>query len=189
MYDHLDTMGEDLAVVGATAPAYGMSLARRASMARRPFAQAVASVRPEWLGLASEQGVSLPQQELDFLPFDAVTLDKNTQSAELRTFPQRPFRGERLIIQATYLLGGVVQPNGIDNVVISPAIYVGAVQVGATQGSTPASTFAATAFGVRLSLPTAGQGTRITIPVSPTFTLGDTDVIKVSATIIGRAVR
>lgn len=184
MYDHLDTMGEDLSVVGAGAP---VGLARRA--ASMSFSRAVAARRPEWLGLASEQGVSLPAQELDVLPFDPVTLDVATSFATLFSFPQRPFRGERLIISAVYTPNGGSPVDGGNFANIAPAIYVGAVQVGATQGEIPCATFAATAFGVRLSFPTAGQGTRITIPVTSKIALAAGDTLKISATLIGRAVR
>ena len=188
MYD-LDVVGDDLSTVGAMQPAYSASLARQA--ARMPFARAVAAQRPAWLGLASEQGVSLPKEELDFLPFaKSGDLDETHTSIELTTYPQRPFRGERLIISAAYTPDGeTTAVDGLSFVIITPAIYVGATQVGATQGSTPASAFGATAFGVRLSLPSAGQGTRILIPVQATIELTGTAKISVSATLIGRAVR
>jgi len=189
MYDHLDVMGEDLQTVGAVAPQYAAGLARRAAMT--PFARAVAAQRPAWLGLSSEQGVSLPKEELDFLPFAASSnLDATHGYVELTTYPQRPFRGERLIISAAYTPDGeTTAQDGLSFVIITPAIYVGATQVGATQGSTPASAFGATAFGVRLSLPSAGQGTRILIPVQANIALTGDAKIAVSATLIGRAVR
>ena len=184
--DGLDTMGEDLAVVGAAA--------RRAMARRAPLSRAIASARPSWLKLATEQGVSVPDEELDFLPFESVTLSNDgttvVSSGSLTTFPQRPFRGERLIMAAYGKVDGTAG-DFLFAVAISPAIYVGAVQVGATQGATPASSFAATAFGVRLSLPTAGQGTRITIPVlvPPSLLSKADDTVTITATLIGRAVR
>ena len=185
MYD-LDVVGDDLSTVGAIQPVYTANLARQA--ARMPFARAMAAQRPQWLGLASEQGVSLPKEELDFLPFDAVRLGEGATNGTLSTFPQRPFRGERLIMQAFYSTAGGVT-DALFSVLITPAIYVGAVQVGSTQGQTPASTFAATAFGVRLSMPTAGQGTRIVIPITCGITIKAEEFVTISATLIGRAVR
>lgn len=188
MYDHLDVMGEDLQTVGATAPAYTASLARRA--ATMPFARAVQAQRPQWLGLASEQGVSLPKEELDFLSFDAVTLANGKADGTLVSLPQRPFRGERLILSAyQFDVSTGVTSDALFSILITPAIYVGAVQVGATQGATPGSAFAATAFGVRLSFPTAGQGTRLVIPFSTGIVTTDKISVTVSATLIGRAVR
>jgi hypothetical protein len=139
---------------------------------------------------ASAQGVSMPQEELDYLPFVVTQIVTGGPTASSGiAFPQRPFRGERLIATAIAVIGGTVVPAG-DLVMIDPAIYVGGIQVGATQGPAPLSTFAATAFGVRLSFPAAGQGTRIFIPftyVGPALGAGDT--LTVSFTVIGRAVR
>lgn len=186
MYDHLDVMGEDLQTVGAVAPQYTASLARRA--AAMPFARAVQAQRPQWLGLASEQGVSLPKEELDVLPFDLLTISEGQTGGTLYAYPQRPFRGERLIIGAVYKTNAGVT-DALSTVFITPGIYVGAVQVGASQGAVPAATFAATAFGVRLSFPSAGQGTRIAIPVQTSITVGQDEYVNVFASLIGRAVR
>lgn len=175
MYDDdLQTMG--LATVGA-ARVPARILSRLA---------ANAAPRPQWLGTTSEQGVSLPQEELDVLPFSASNVfDDTTQSGSLTAYPQRPFRGERLIMTA-------FDQNGADRlaaVVIDPAIYVGASQVGASQGSLAAVAFAATAFGVRLSMPSAGQGTRVYIPVRLLYVPGQGDTVTYAATLFGRAVR
>lgn len=143
---------------------------------------------PRWMNATTSQGVSRPQEELDFQPFDPVTLvaGTNIASGVLIARPQRPFRGERLIITAVDSAGNDVAVN----VVIDPAIYVGAVQVGASQGATPIAAFAATAFGVRLSIPAAGQGTEIKIFVRQVAAVGaEGNNYIVNATIIGRAMR
>lgn len=186
--DYLDVMGtDDEGVYTVGAPPRGM-------MAARPAGARIARL-PSPLANASPQGVSLPKEELDFLPFNAVTLSGETSggdpavlSGELYTFPQRPFRGERLVINAVYTDGQGASSDGLFRIAINPAIFVGAVQVGATQGKTPASVFAATAFGVRLSMPVAGQGTRISFNVE-TPQLATDSTLYVSATLIGRAVR
>jgi len=142
---------------------------------------------PRWMNAASSQGVSRPQEELDVLPFTAVTFADGSganTAAVLVATPQRPFRGERLVM-------GAVLSNGNDagnSVVINPAIYVGAVQVGADQGSIPISAFGATAFGVRLSFPAAGQGTRVSIFVQTLIALSGVSMI-VTAVLYGRAMR
>jgi hypothetical protein len=142
---------------------------------------------PRWMNATTSQGVSRPQEELDFLPFTPVTFDTNNPATGvLLARPQRPFRGERIIISA-FLVGG--DPT-VGLFVIDPAIYVGAVQVGAAQGSTPIEAFAATAFGVRISMPAAGQGTDIKIflrAVDPALFVEGTAVV--SAVLIGRAMR
>src|SRR3989304_5707347 len=101
---------------------------------------------PRWMNATTSQGVSRPEEDMDFLPFSQLVL-----TALLET--------------------------GADasvSTVIDPAIYVGAVQVGAAQGATPIGTFSATAFGVRLTMPATRQGTDIkiflrnsAIPVAP----------------------
>lgn len=146
--------------------------------------------RPNWLHpVGVPQGVTVPNEELDYLPFESVTFDSTHGDGILVAFPQRPFRGERLVLSGFLQLaaGGISDAGNL--VVINPAIFVGATQVGSTQGSTPISTFSPTAFGVRLSFPSAGQGTRIAIPIRTLATLAAGDTIVVSGTVIGRAVR
>lgn len=169
----LATMG--MSTVGKHRPARG----------HRPAPKQRVST-PKWMNATTSQGVSRPQEELDFLPFDLVAItndDAGALSRVLTGAPQRPFRGERLIMIAS-------DADGVDvsaNIVIDPAIYVGAVQVGASQGSTPIGAFSANAFGVRLSMPAAGQGTLIKIFVRA-LTL-PADVTSIAAVIIGRAMR
>ena len=178
----MDTVGEDEIVLGAAAARPMHALARPANR--------FAVQRPHWMPpAANAAGISAPKEELDFLPFDPITFTSaTTGTLILLSFPQRPFRGERLIATAVATIGGVVS-DALFRLAISPAIYVGAVQVGATQGQTPLSAFAPTAFGVRLSLPTAGQGTRVAIPLVLAGTLAAGDSIVVSGTLIGRAMR
>jgi hypothetical protein len=144
---------------------------------------------PLWLRGVSKQGVSQAAEELDYLPFTTTVLTAAAPTGAATAFPQRPFRGERLVASAFLVPGGGGPPIvANDFVVISPAIYVGAVQVGASQGDAPLSTWTSNAFGVRLSMPSAGQGTRVFIPYTTTLPLGG-DSIHVSMTLIGRAVR
>lgn len=153
----------------------GAARARRAMPVMRKPA-------PRWAKGATQQGVSLPEEEMDICPFVAISIAAGSLTGTLISSPQRPFRGERLIMTAI--------SNALDaaaNVVIDPAIFVGAVQVGAVQGSTPIATFAATAFGVRLTCPTAGQGTDIRIPVRLLAAAANATVV--TAVLIGRAVR
>jgi hypothetical protein len=184
--------GEDmdhLAVVGAGQQAAMMG---QANLALRQLGMAKV---PSWMAATgSPQGVSTPAEELDFLPLRLVDFLNSGLAAvdhtdELDAQPHRPFRGERLILQATYVpAGGVGVRDALYQMIITPAMYVGAVQIGATQGSMPASAFAATAFGVRLSMPVAGQGTRIYVPFT-FFGVGAGDRIVIGGGIFGRAVR
>jgi len=140
---------------------------------------------PRWMNATTSQGVSRPQEEMDFLPFSQVLLtdDGGSLNGILIARPQRPFRGERLVMSAIDAAA-----DAGNAIVIDPAIYVGAVQVGASQGSTPISTFSARAFGVRLSLPAAGQGTEIKIFVRALVPPVSANYI-VTAVLIGRAMR
>jgi hypothetical protein len=183
MFDDQD----HLAVIGAAAAAAQRGLLN-------PAARALGIPQvPAWLKTAHTQGVSTPDEELDFLPLTSDDFTNGTMApvdheAELNALPQRPFRGERLILQALYVAAGGATLDGLFHVVISPALYIGAVQVGATQGRMPASAFGPQAFGVRLSMPVAGQGTRIYLPFIA-LGIGPGDRIFVSGGIFGRAVR
>ena len=138
---------------------------------------------PRWMNATTSQGVSRPQEELDFLPFDTLTIAAGLTNGVLLARPQRPFRGERLVMGA---ISAGVDASAL--VAINPAIYVGAVQVGTTQGTTPIAAFAATAFGVRMSFPAAGQGTDYRIFVILPGGALKADVV-VTATLFGRAMR
>ena len=137
---------------------------------------------PGWMNATTSQGVSRPQEDLDFLPFTAVSIAAGALTGQLVSTPQRPMRPERLIMDA---ISNAL--SAVANVVIDPAIYVGAVQVGATQGSVPIAAFGATAFGVRLSMPAAGQGTDVKIFVRLLAAAANATVV--TAVMFGRAMR
>lgn len=186
MSDDFEVVGDDDEVGAILRRAGGRPASARGAAPR----QTLAIARPGWMQPASvPQGVTVPKEELDYLPFEFVTLTSTNGQGVLIALPQRPFRGERVILAAVLQLAGGGVSDAGNSVVITPAMFVGATQIGATQGSTPVSTFAATAFGVRLSFPSAGQGTRIAIPVSSIITLAVGDKIVVTGTVIGRAVR
>jgi hypothetical protein len=140
---------------------------------------------PVWMRGATAQGVSRPKEELDVLPFAAATLTTAGAPAALIATPQRPFRGERLVMSA---VNGTTGADASAAVSIDPAIFVGAVQVGAAQGAMPVSAFAATAFGVRMSWPAMGQGTLVRIPVVALAVPVDESIV-VTAVLFGRAMR
>jgi hypothetical protein len=178
--------GEDMDIVGARGKAI------RHALARRTAPRAARLRLPSAFAGASAAGISRPKEELDALPFTVNQPPAGVLAAGFASFaeafPQRPFRGERLVAHAFKTNAGVVTDVS-SLVVITPALYVGAVQVGASQGAIALSTFSSTAFGVRLAFPPAGQGTRVYIPYQLLFAqiAGDTTVITV--TVIGRAVR
>lgn len=137
---------------------------------------------PSWMNATTSQGVSRPQEDMDFLPFIPASVAIGALVGTLTSLPQRPMRPERLIMDAAS-----AGASAVPNVVITPAIFVGAVQVGATQGSTPIAAFGATAFGVRLSMPPCGQGTTVTIGIG--LLTAAAAITTVVATMFGRAMR
>jgi hypothetical protein len=157
----------------------------RAQLARGGGKAPVAVPTPRWMNATTSQGVSRPQEDLDFLSFTPLTIAAGATTGTLTSQPQRPFRGERLILTATNITAGT---DASGTATINPAIFVGAVQVGATQGATPFQAFRADAFGVRLSWPAAGQGTTINIPIVLT-TVAPAGGVAVAGTVFGRAMR
>lgn len=141
--------------------------------------------KPHWMGNVPGQGISLPQEEMDPLPFVAVTVAAAGTTGQLLARPQRPFRGERLVLFATKISDG---SDFSLNALINGAIFVGATQIGAAQGQTPFNAFRPDAFGVRLSWPAAGQGTDIVIPFILS-TAAPSGGVFVSGVVFGRAVR
>lgn len=162
----------------------GRGRRRRARHGARGGGQ-IAVPTPRWMNATTSQGVSRPQEDLDFLSFTPLTIAAGGTTGTLTSQPQRPFRGERLILNATNITAGT---DASGTATINPAIFVGAVQVGSTQGATPFQAFRADAFGVRLSWPAAGQGTTINIPTVLT-TVAPAGGVAISGTVFGRAMR
>lgn len=177
----LDVVGDDLEGDELVGEYESVGRARRRRGARGP----ITVPTPAWMNATTSQGVSRPQENLDFLSFTPLTIAAGASTGTLTAQPQRPFRGERLILSATNITAGT---DASLTATINPAIFVGAVQVGSNQGATPFLAFRADAFGVRLSWPAAGQGTTINIPVVLT-TVAPTGGVAVNGTVFGRAMR
>lgn len=173
-----------LDIVGDDMEGYDSSVVGRGRRRGHPAAQAVVAT-PRWMNATTSQGVSRPQEDLDFASFTPLTIAAGGANGTLTCQPQRPFRGERLILTASNITGGA---DVSGTATINPAIFVGAVQVGSTQGATPFQAFRPDAFGVRLSWPAAGQGTTINIPVVLT-TVAAAGGVAVNGTVFGRAMR
>lgn len=177
----LDVVGDDM---DGEDEVHGLSTVGRGRRKRRGGGQ-VSVPTPAWMNATTSQGVSRPTENLDFLSFTPLTIAAGLTTGTLTANPQRPFRGERLILAATNITAGT---DASGTATINPAIFVGAVQVGANQGATPFQAFRADAFGVRLSWPPAGQGTTVNIPVVLT-TVAPSGGVAVSGTVFGRAMR
>jgi hypothetical protein len=184
MLGGLDVVGDDL----DGDEMEGLSTIGRGRRRKHPAGRGGAPIAvptPRWMNATTSQGVSRPQEDLDFLAFTPLTIVAGGTTGTLTSQPQRPFRGERLILSATNITAGT---DASGTATINPAIFVGAVQVGATQGATPFQAFRADAFGVRLSWPAAGQGTTINIPVALT-TVAPAGGVAITGTVFGRAMR
>jgi hypothetical protein len=145
---------------------------------------------PKWSRNASMQGVSTPQEEMDFVPFSTATLDATggalTNFAfNLTSNPQRPFRGERFVFTAVNITDGT---DVLDSINIISPIFVGMVNVGSAFGQIPLRVFANNSFGVRVSIPASGQGTIITLSLVALSVVNAKKYV-VSGALIGRAVR
>lgn len=189
----LDIVGDDLdgddmdgdEMEGLSTVGRARRRAKAMRAARGGGRAAIAVPTPKWMNATTSQGVSRPQEDLDFLSFAPLTVAAGATTGTLTSQPQRPFRGERLILTATNITAGT---DASHTATINPAIFVGAVQVGATQGATPFQAFRADAFGVRLSWPAAGQGTTINVPVVLT-TVAPAGGVALAGTVFGRAMR
>lgn len=189
MFEDETEMGEDLDVVGAALAKGLASLRNGPGMSRggRP----VIAPRPAWAAHLTGQGISRSSEVLDPLTFDCTNLTSAATTGQGIALPQRPFRGERIfafaVLTDTTAPGVFTDASGF--VVFSPAIYVGAVQVGASQGNLPFAMFVANSFGVRLAFPGAGQGTRIYAPYRSIVPLTATQTIACTITVTGKSVR
>ena len=179
----LDVVGDELE--GDEMEGEYESVGRGRRRSRRGRGGPITVPTPAWMNATTSQGVSRPQENLDFLSFAPLTIGAGLSTGNLTAQPQRPFRGERLILSATNITGGA---DVSGTATINPAIFVGAVQVGSNQGATPFLAFRPDAFGVRLSWPAAGQGTTVTIPVVLT-TVAAAGGVAVNGTVFGRAMR
>lgn len=113
-----------------------------------------------------------------------VTFDSTTGvNLQLEVQPQRPFRGERLVLDIRRIGASAA----------APTVTIVDLRVGDTPqriggGALPAEVFAPDAFGVRLSLDASVPGVLVTVGfklVGPALAPGDS--IIVSGAIIGRA--
>jgi hypothetical protein len=184
----LDTMGDDMDgddMEGDDMEGMSTVGRRRRAQARARGRGQVVVPTPKWMNSTTSQGVSRPEENLDFMSFTPLTIAAGASTGTLSALPQRPFRGERLILAATNITAGT---DASGTATINPAIFVGAVQVGANQGATPFQAFRADAFGVRLSWPPAGQGTQVNIPCVLT-TVAPAGGVALSGTVFGRAMR
>lgn len=138
---------------------------------------------PDWFTKTSKiPGASGADQLMSPLGLGAGTLSNVINSVILTAKPQRPFRGERLLISLARSVGAMVVPVRVSEFKIGENSQL----VGA--GLLPAEAFDPAAFGVRLAMSASAPGIDIVLRI-------ETDVgavpagesISVTAAIIGRA--
>lgn len=139
---------------------------------------------PAWFQAASRvPGSSDLSQLMSPLGLGVGTLTNAVNVVTLTAAPQRPFRGERLIIDLARSSGATVVPVRITEFKIGENSQL----VGA--GALPAEAFDPAAFGVRLAMSPSAPGILILLRIetdSGAVPVGET--ISVTSAIIGRAV-
>lgn len=165
-----DVMGDD--VVGA---------GRRRVIALPP--------RPGWRQSNIAPGIHRPRQGLEPLPMTPNVANGQFDATNVNaiiTFtgrPQRPFRGERLVVFIARVADAGVVPPGF---IMMNGILVGTQLQQVQQGEINAEIFGPTAFGVRMAHTPSQPGIDITIAVRCTVAPTGTQKIQVSMTILGR---
>jgi hypothetical protein len=160
---------------------------RRVPQLRRqaPRQAAIPVQRPEWRDGQLAPGVYAPDEGLVSLPLHGPAGDTFTSAIPRITFTgqlQKPFRGERLIVntvrtgatavgrlQSQLFVGTDLQQADIEPLDIEPLGDTGA-------------------FGVRLTMKPATPGVLIRFPTSLTSNLTGSDTILVSMQLLGRIV-
>jgi hypothetical protein len=143
---------------------------------------------PGWRAAQQAPGVMAPTEQL--LPLGFQSLDSGftfvsgggTTKAFLAR-PQKPFRGERLLVVVTKSAGAAATQ------VLIGSIFVGTDLQVVSAAPLPAEVFGATAFGVRLAMTSAQPGIDIFVNTAlsgPALAVGET--ITVTITMLGRAI-
>jgi len=159
----------------------------RGGMRRIRFGSPLAQA-PQWRDAQAAPGVQVPTEQLlplGFLPdggsFSFVNAGPRT--IVFRALPQKPFRGERLIIDVSKSTGAAGNSVNVNTLAVGTDLQI------VSAAPVPAFAFSPTAFGVRLALTAAQPGIQISISVEligPALAPGDT--VTVVPTVLGRAI-
>lgn len=156
---------------------------RRIVPVRRPALRLPA--KPGWRKAQVTPGVNAPDQMLYPLPLTGVegsAFAVGTTSINFLGRPQKPFRGERLVIT-------FARPSTSAGVLlIVTAISVGTDLQMVELGSMPAEAFSPTAFGVRLKMKPAAVGNEVSVRMSAVGVFGAGDTIPTAVAIFGRVI-
>jgi hypothetical protein len=186
--DGADVLGEVLGEVlgiDTMGDLDGMSTVGRRRRQKR--ARAALMAKPGWRAGQVAPGVQLPREGLEPLPLVPDTNGGQFTAAvtaiRWSARPQRPFRGERLLVQV--LRSGA---SAAALAVLGQGFFVGTALQQLQIGGLNLEFFAATAFGVRLDLMPAEPGIDITTLVNLSGALAGADFINVQMMLLGRSI-
>jgi len=186
-----DYAGEDILGDFLGAPRRGRQRGRgrmRPRVRMRPRLGAPLATPPLWRDAQAAPGVQVPTEQLlplGFLPdggsFSFVPGGPTT--IVFRALPQKPFRGERLIIDVSKSAGAIANTVSVNTLAVGTDLQI------VSAAPVPAVAFSPTAFGVRLALTAAQPGIQISIAVEligPALALNES--VTVVPTVLGRAI-
>lgn len=176
-FDDLSDIGDDLGTLEIGAGGWRRRIQRRRSrgMARRRV--------PASVLIPSVPGVPMPGLRLQPLGFGASAFtDTSGTILALTARPQRPFKGQRLVVDITR-----TGPTATGLVTLT-RVDVGTQNQLVSSGPLSASAFAATAFDVNLQLDPATPGIDMTLQFAISAAPGVGDRVDFSATIFGTTV-
>lgn len=192
-YSGEDFLGDDYSGEDILGAQYRRARMRRRGRRGGRMVQRVALGRPinhapAWRTPQAAPGVMLPTEQLlplGFLPeggsFSFVSAGPTSLTFVAQ--PQKPFRGERLIIDVAKTAGAVGNTVNVNILAVGTDLQI------VSAAPFPAVAFSPTAFGVRLALTAAQPGIRISLGVEiigPALPPGES--VTVVPTILGRAI-
>jgi hypothetical protein len=187
--DGVDVLGEVLGEVlgiDTMGDLDGMdTVGRRRRRAKRAAGRMMA--KPNWRQGQLAPGVQMPREGLEPLPMvpdvNGGTFSAAVTNIRFNARPQRPFRGERLLVQ---VLRTGASAAGL--AVLGQGFFVGTALQQLQIGAINLEFFAATAFGVRLDLIPAEPGIDISTLVNLSGVLAGADIINVQMMLLGRSI-
>jgi len=141
--------------------------------------------KPAWRKMGVAPGVSAPSALLQPLPLRGETnngvFNATNTSILFQGIPQRPFRGERLVIAARQTSTSTVQ---LRVQTLTVGTNVQSVQV----ADMPVEAFAAQAYDVRMKLQPAQPGVLIQCQIYAVGTFADGEEIPCAVVLLGHAI-
>lgn len=141
--------------------------------------------RPGWRSHTVAPGVHAPHEGMQILPLATASgsgvFTNVTTSLTWQARPQRPFRGERLLIQLAHT-------NPADGVLVLGKLFIGTSPQMVEINDFNLANFGPQAFGVRFQMDAAAPGILIQLQAHCVPALAGFDTISVSIDIMGRSI-